>query len=106
MDKPKVLIVDDEPDIVEAIKFNLELEKIACIEAYEGVISEEQLESAEASANSQKKSLLKVLVELELITEEELISFIGEKTQTPYVNLTDYTVDRYVLDLIPEKLAR
>ena len=36
MDKPKVLIVDDEPDIVEAIKFNLELEEIACIEAYEG----------------------------------------------------------------------
>jgi len=36
MDKPKALIVDDEPDIVEAIKFNLELEKIACIEAYDG----------------------------------------------------------------------
>ena len=36
MDKKKVLIVDDEPDIVETIKFNLELENIECIEAYDG----------------------------------------------------------------------
>ena len=36
MDKTKVLIVDDEPDIVESIKFNLELENIECMEAYDG----------------------------------------------------------------------
>jgi len=36
MKKKKVLIVDDEPDIVETIKFNLELENIECIEAYDG----------------------------------------------------------------------
>ena len=36
MDKKKVLIVDDEPDIVMTLKFNLELENIECIEAYDG----------------------------------------------------------------------
>ncbi len=36
MDKKRVLIVDDEADIVETIKFNLELEDIECIEAYDG----------------------------------------------------------------------
>ena len=36
MSKKKVLIVDDEPDIVESIKFNLELENIECIDAYDG----------------------------------------------------------------------
>lgn len=36
MDKKRVLIVDDESDIVESIKFNLELENIECIEAYDG----------------------------------------------------------------------
>ena len=36
MDKKKVLIVDDEPDIVTALKFNLELENFECIEAYDG----------------------------------------------------------------------
>jgi len=36
MDKKRVLIADDEHDIVETIKFNLELENIRCIEAYDG----------------------------------------------------------------------
>jgi len=36
MDKKRVLIVDDEQDIVESIKFNLELEGIECLEAYDG----------------------------------------------------------------------
>ena len=36
MDKKRVLIVDDEPDIVEAIKFSLELEDFECLEANDG----------------------------------------------------------------------
>jgi len=36
MNKKKVLIVDDELDIVEAIKFTLELEGFECITAYDG----------------------------------------------------------------------
>lgn len=36
MDKKRVLIVDDEPDIVETLKFSLELENIECLEAYDG----------------------------------------------------------------------
>ena len=36
MDKKRVLIVDDEPDIVGTIKFNLDLEGIQCIEAFDG----------------------------------------------------------------------
>ncbi len=36
MDKKKVLIVDDEPDVVESIKFSLELENIECLVAHDG----------------------------------------------------------------------
>jgi two-component system, OmpR family, alkaline phosphatase synthesis response regulator PhoP len=36
MKKKKVLIVDDEADIVETIKFSLEFENIECIETYDG----------------------------------------------------------------------
>lgn len=36
MDKKRVLIVDDEPDVVESVKFSLELENIECLEAYDG----------------------------------------------------------------------
>jgi len=44
MDKKRVLIVDDEPDIVEAIKFRLELE--AGIETLEACDGEEALAMA------------------------------------------------------------
>jgi two-component system, OmpR family, alkaline phosphatase synthesis response regulator PhoP len=36
MVKKRVLIADDEEDIVETVKFNLELENIECIVAYDG----------------------------------------------------------------------
>jgi DNA-binding response OmpR family regulator len=35
-EKKRVLIVDDEPDIVESLKFNLELEGFDCLVAYDG----------------------------------------------------------------------
>lgn len=36
MDKKKILIVDDEKDIVETIQFNLEVEGFDCLVAYDG----------------------------------------------------------------------
>lgn len=36
MDKKKILIVDDEKDIVETIQFNLEVEGFDCLAAYDG----------------------------------------------------------------------
>ena len=36
MASKRVLIVDDEPDIVDVIEFNLKLESIECITAYDG----------------------------------------------------------------------
>ena len=36
MSDKTVLIVDDEPDIVESIKFNLDFENIKSIQAYDG----------------------------------------------------------------------
>jgi two-component system alkaline phosphatase synthesis response regulator PhoP len=36
MDKKRVLIVDDEPDIVETIQFILESEGFECLAAYDG----------------------------------------------------------------------
>ncbi len=47
MDKKRVLIVDDEPDIVESIRFHLELENIECVEARDG---EEALSKARTEA--------------------------------------------------------
>lgn len=51
MDTKRVLIVDDEPDIVETIKFNLELEKIQSLTAEDG-------EQALAMARQEKPDLI------------------------------------------------
>lgn len=51
MDKKRVLIVDDEPDVVESVKFSLELENIECLEAYDG-------EEALSKAKNEKPDLI------------------------------------------------
>lgn len=51
MDKKRVLIVDDEPDVVESVKFSLELENIECLEAYDG-------EEALSKAKKEKPDLI------------------------------------------------
>ena len=51
MDKKKVLIVDDEVDIVDTIKFSLECEGIECIEAHDG-------EEALAKARKENPALI------------------------------------------------
>ncbi len=51
MGMQRVLIVDDELDIVESIKFRLELENIECLEAYDG-------EEALAKAKKEKPDLI------------------------------------------------
>ncbi len=72
----------------------------------EGVMTSEQLTVAETTAQGEDESLIKTLVKLQFLTEEELAGFIADKTHMPYVNLNDYTIDRKVLELAPAKIAR
>jgi len=72
----------------------------------EGMVTVEQLRVAEATAQRENKDLTSILVKSGLMTEEQLVRFIGEKMHVPYVNISNYTIDRTVLDLIPEKIAR
>ena len=72
----------------------------------EGLVSEEDLKSAALRAKRDGVPLGTVLTESGLITQNEFSRFIGEKTQPPWVDLKNYTIDRTVLDLIPEKIAR
>src|ERR1700747_2500384 len=72
----------------------------------EGLVSEEDLKSAALRAKRDGVPLGTVLTESGLITQNEFSRFIGEKSQPPWVDLKNYTIDRTVLDLIPEKIAR
>ncbi len=72
----------------------------------EGVITQEQLRSAEKNAHDGDENLTKILVKLNFMTQEQLADFIANRIHIPYVNLNDYTIDRKVLELIPTKIAR
>jgi len=72
----------------------------------EGLVTKEQLTMAAIKAQQEDETLGKVLIKLGFVTEEQLIKFIGDKMEIPYVNIKNYTIDRKVLELIPEKIAR
>jgi len=72
----------------------------------EGLVSEEDLKSGTLRAKRDGVPRGTVSTESRLITEDKTSKFIGEKGQVPSVELRNYTIDRAVLDLIPEKIAR
>ena len=72
----------------------------------EGLITKDDLKVAEVAAQRENESLNKILVKLGFVTKEELAMFVGETINIPYVNINNYTIERSVLDLIPEKIAR
>ncbi|MDY7034478.1 MAG: GspE/PulE family protein [Thermodesulfobacteriota bacterium] len=71
----------------------------------EGLITKDMLRTAEEAAHREGEILGRTLVRLGFITEEKILTFIGEKMQIPYVNLGNFIVDPKVLERIPLKKA-
>jgi len=93
MNKQRVLIVDDEPDIVESIKFNLELEDIECLEAYDG-------EEALLKAKTQNPDLILLDIMLPKMNGYKvarLLSFDETYKNIPIIMLTARTQEKDVL---------
>ena len=87
MEQPKVLIVDDEPDIVESIKFRLEIENINCIVAYDG-------EEALAKAKKENPALILLDVMLPKINGYKvarILKFDANYKNIPVIMLTART---------------
>jgi len=92
MDKKRVLIVDDEPDIVESVKFSLELENIECLEAYDG-------EDALYKAKSEKPDLIILDIMLPKINGYKiarLLKFDQKYKNIPIIMLTARTQEKDV----------
>ncbi len=92
MDKKRVLIVDDEPDIVESVKFSLELENIECLEAYDG-------EEALLKAKKEKPDLIILDIMLPKINGYKiarLLKFDQEYKNIPIIMLTARTQEKDV----------
>ena len=71
-----------------------------------GLVSKQQIEEALRVQKETGERLGKVLVRLNLINEEALISFLGEQLGIPHVDLKDYLVDPDTINLVPEFVAR
>lgn len=90
MDKKRVLIVDDEPDVVESVKFSLELENIECLEAYDG-------EEALHKAKNEKPDLILLDIMLPKINGYKvarLLKFDEEYKSIPIIMLTARTQEK------------
>jgi type IV pilus assembly protein PilB len=72
----------------------------------EGVINAAQLKAAEGAATKENDPLSKTLIKLGFVTSEQIAKLMGEQVNIPHVNIKNYIIDRRVLALISEKIAR
>lgn len=89
MGKKTVLIVDDDPDVVRAIRFGLEREEIQCLEANDG-------EAALRTAQREKPDLIVLDVMLPGINGYKvarLLKFDQSYRNTPIIMLTARSAD-------------
>ena len=71
-----------------------------------GIITPEQLQRALNEQKVSGKLLGTILVELGYATEEEIASQLSEQMGLAYIDLNTYQIDKEVINLIPEKVAR
>lgn len=72
----------------------------------EGIITAEQLKKAQGEEKSKGERLVKVLVRLGFIAEEDLVTFLSNKLNVPRIELNNYLIDQKIIELVPENLAR
>ena len=98
-------MAEPAPKIDKVIRITMQ-DRLKQILVNEGVITKEKLRVAEIEAQREKEPLRKTLITLGFVTEEQIIRLIEEKMNIPHVDIKNYTLDRKVLELITEKIAR
>ncbi len=71
----------------------------------ENVISANQLRKAQDSQRKEGGRLGSSLVKLGMIEESELTSFLSKQYGVPAINLSDFEIDREVINLVPREVA-
>jgi type IV pilus assembly protein PilB len=72
----------------------------------EGLITEEDLRRARVQQEQTGKSLGRVLIEMALFTESDLVAALARHLGLEFVELSEQPVDTLAASLIPEQLAR
>ncbi|MDD3013796.1 MAG: ATPase, T2SS/T4P/T4SS family [Candidatus Gastranaerophilales bacterium] len=79
---------------------NKTIEKLKYDLVRDGLINYDDLSKAEETAETMSVNLAQILIQMNLISEDCLLSFIEAKLHIPYVNLDDYTLDKKCLQYI------
>jgi MSHA biogenesis protein MshE len=70
------------------------------------IISEAQLQQALTEQKRSGHKLGRTLIELGVLTEDQLLQFLSRQLQLPFIDLKHYKYDAEVVRLVPETLAR
>lgn len=70
------------------------------------IITHEQLMSALAEQKKTGKKLGRTLIDLNYISENDLLNFLSRQLQIPYIDIAQYPRDEKVVIKLPESLAR
>jgi len=71
-----------------------------------GIITEDQLRSAQQESSKTGLSIEKSLERLGYITEAEIVRLYADAAGVPFIDLADYLIDADVIKLIPEIVAK
>lgn len=72
----------------------------------DGLLTEEQLATAAAERNRLGRSLGRVLVDLQMVTEAQLVAALAAQIGMQFVDLSDYPVDGSAVAAFPDAVAR
>ena len=73
-----------------------------------GYLTQEQVEGVEAALNRAENGqpLSSYLIENGLLSEEQLAQALSDHHRIPYISISDYEIDREILDAVDEETAR
>src|SRR5262249_61134059 len=71
-----------------------------------GLVTQEQLDQAQAEQTETGKRLGRILIDMGLVKEQDLVAALASQIGLRFVDLSDATVDATAAALLPEPVAR
>jgi type IV pilus assembly protein PilB len=71
-----------------------------------GLLSAEKLEEALKAQKDSGKRLGQILIEMNVITEEEMAFALAMQLKIPFIDLSDYAIEKKLLDSVPLEVSR
>ena len=87
-------------------KKNTIVERLTANLVQESLVSEDQMAKAKKIQQRTSEPLSKILVDLQVLSHEALLTFIARQLEIPHVDLSTYIIESDVIDLVPETTAR